>query len=260
MSDPNSNILLEYIKNSKNFIIFTGAGISTEYPSSIPDFRSSSGLYSTGKFKEWKPEQILSRRFFLMKPEVFYEFYKERLLSMADKKPNRSHYALAKLEEMGLLKCVITQNIDNLHQTAGNKMVLDLHGNGSICRCISCSNKYPIDYMHKLLETSNIPRCECGGKVRPDTVLFDEWLNDDVYDGAMKVIKMADLIVSIGTSLVVQPAAGLLSEKSQECKLVIINNTETPYDRKAELIIRENCGLVLEEVVKSYKNTQLNKN
>ena len=170
---------------------------------------------------------------------------------MADKKPNRSHYALAKLEEIGLLKCVITQNIDNLHQSAGNKLVLDLHGNGSVCRCISCSKKYPISYMHQLLETASIPRCECGGKVRPNTVLFDEWLNDDVYDAAYKVIKMADLILCIGSSLVVQPAAGLLNEKSNDCKLVIINNTETPYDKKATLTIKENCGIVLEDIINS---------
>lgn len=238
--------LVELIKNSQNMVVFTGAGISTE--SGIPDFRSSSGLYATGKFKDWKPEQILSRRFFLVKPEVFYEFYRERLSSMCDKQPNRSHYTIAEWEAKGIVKAVVTQNIDNLHQSAGSKMVLDLHGNGSIVRCCVCLKKYPVSYMNEQLDLGPIPRCECGGKVRPATVLFDEWLDDDVYDGAMKVIKLSDLVLSIGSSLVVQPAAGLLSERSEGCKLVILNNSKTPYDSKADLVINEPCGDVLDYV------------
>lgn len=238
--------LLELVKQSKNAIAFTGAGISTE--SGIPDFRSSGGLYASGKFKDWTPEQILSRKFFREKPEVFYEFYKQRLMSMADKKPNRSHYALAKLEEKGILKCVVTQNIDNLHQTAGSKVVWDLHGNGSIVKCSVCLKQYPVDYMHKQLENKSIPACECGCRVRPNTVLFDEWLDDIVYDSAMKAIVASDLIITVGTSLMVQPAAGMLSYKSKDCKLVIINNSYTPYDPKAELLIHENCGEVLEKL------------
>ena len=240
------NSLVKLIRDSKDVVVFTGAGISTE--SGIPDFRSSSGLYASGKFQQWTPEQILSKRFFIKNPEIFYEFYKERLLSMSDKKPNRSHKILAEWESSGKVKAVVTQNIDNLHQTAGSKVVMDLHGNGSVVRCCVCLKKYPTSYMHEQLETSPIPRCECGAKVRPMTVLFDEWLDDDVFDSATKVMKMADLVVVIGTSLVVHPAASLLSEINEECKLVILNNTKTPYDSVASLLINEPCGDILEYV------------
>lgn len=238
--------LVEFFRNSQSIVVFTGAGISTE--SGIPDFRSSGGMYASGKFKDWTPEQILSRKFFRTNPEVFYEFYKERLLSMSDKKPNRSHHILSEWESDGKVKCIITQNIDNLHQTAGSKLVLDLHGNGSIVRCCVCLKQYPVSYMSEQLETTPLPRCECGCKVRPMTVLFDEWLDDDIFNAATHVIKMADLVISIGSSLSVQPAAGLLMEKSKDCKLVIINNTDTPYDNKADLVIHESCGDVLEYV------------
>ena len=241
--------LIELVKQSNNIVVFTGAGISTE--SDIPDFRSNSGLYASGKYKDYKPEQILSRKFFFTNKEIFFSFYRDRLLSLCDKQPNRSHYALVKLEEIGKLKWVVTQNIDNLHQKAGSKNVLDLHGNGSKCHCISCYKKFTFDEFCVILNSSDIPRCDCGGIVRPSTVLFDECLNDDVYDKAYYEIKKADLLISIGSSLVVQPAAGLLSEKSKECKLVIINNSDTPYDKKADLVINENCGDVLENLIKN---------
>ena len=241
------NKLVELIKSSNNFVVFSGAGISVA--SGIPDFRSSGGLYASGKFKNWTPEQILSRRFFLTNPKVFYEFYKERLLSMSDKKPNKSHYTLARLEKIKKLKCIITQNIDNLHQTAGNELVLDLHGNSSVVRCCVCLKKFPVEYIHKQLETLPIPKCDyCWCSVRPNTVLFDEWLDDNIFESALKVVKLADLILVIGSSLVVQPAAGLLSEKNKECKLVILTNSITPYDHLADLKINEPCGDVLDYV------------
>jgi NAD-dependent deacetylase len=237
------------IKESKYVTAFTGAGISTE--SGIPDFRSSSGLYTTGKFSGYSPQQILSRRFFSINKEIFFSFYKDRLSNFINKKPNRSHYALVKLEEIGKLKTIITQNIDNLHQVAGSKNVLDLHGNGSKSHCISCQEKYTYDVFSKLLEESSVPRCICGGIVRPSTVLFDEWLNDDTYDLSVEEIKKSDLIISIGSSLSVMPAAGILEYRDKEkCKLVIINNTETFFDKFSVLVINKNCGEVLEEVVK----------
>lgn len=238
--------LVNLIKSSNNLVVFTGAGMSTA--SGIPDFRSSSGLYSTGKFKQWTPEQILSRKFFRTHPEIFYEFYKERLLSMSDKKPNEGHYVLAEWESKGILKAIVTQNIDNLHQTAGNKLVLDLHGNGSIAKCCVCCKTYPISYMHEQLEINPIPKCECGCRVKPNTVLFDEWLDDDIFDAATKVMMLSDLVIVIGSSLVVQPAAGLLSRISKDCKLVIINQSITLYDPRADLLIDEPCVDVLKYV------------
>lgn len=241
--------LIELIKKSANIVAFTGAGISTE--SDIPDFRSVNGLYSSEKFDGYTPDQILSRRFFLTEKKIFFSFYKKRILSMLDKQPNRSHKALQKLESIDKLTCIITQNIDNLHQKAGSKNVLDLHGNITQYRCISaCGAKfYNQEQFFKMLDGDKIPRCDCGGVVRPNTVLFDEWLNDDIFDEATVAIINSDLILAIGSSLQVQPAAGLLSEKKENCKLVIINKDPTPYDKKATLVINENCGDVLEQIV-----------
>lgn len=240
--------LIDLIKNSNYLVVFTGAGISTE--SGIPDFRSNSGLYLSGEYGGYTPEQILSRRFFVQNKKIFFSFYKNRILSIIDKLPNRSHYALQKLELLGKLKCIITQNIDNLHQKSGSKKVLDIHGNIFQYKCTSaCGKHYEYGDFDQLLKSNDIPKCDCGGIVRPNTVLFDEWLNDDIFDSAYKEIKSADLVISIGSSLVVQPAASLLSEVEENCKLVIINNTETPYDRKADLIINENCGIVLENII-----------
>jgi NAD-dependent deacetylase len=246
----NINNLKDLIDSSSYMIAFTGAGISVE--SGIPDFRSSGGLYTSGAYAGYNPEQILSKRFFLSSiknKEVFFSFYKDRIAMIADKQPNRSHLALKKLEESGKLKCIITQNIDNLHQKAGSKHVLDLHGNHSQAHCISCQQCYVSTEMLALLEEKCPPRCFCGGIVRPSTVLFDEALDDLTYDAAIKEIKKADLILAIGSSLTVQPAAGMLLEKNETCKLVILNNTATPYDPKADLFIHENCGEVLESLV-----------
>jgi NAD-dependent deacetylase len=155
-----------------------------------------------------------------------------------------------KLEELGKLKCIVTQNIDNLHQKAGNKSILDLHGNGSRSFCISCGQKYTYADFCKMMDDRPVPRCFCGGVVRPDTVLFDEWLNDNVFDSAVSEIKNSDLLIVIGSSLLVQPAAGLVKERNKDvCKFVIINNTPTLYDKSADLVINENCGDVLEKLI-----------
>jgi NAD-dependent deacetylase len=239
--------LTELVKKSNNIIAFTGAGISTE--SGIPDFRSSSGLYLTGKYAGFSPEQILSRRFFSINKEVFFSFYKERLNNLLSKEPNRSHHALVKLEKLGKLKYIVTQNIDNLHQKAGSTNVLDLHGNGSKSHCVSCQEKYTYEHFSKLLNESEIPMCVCGGIIRPSTVLFDEWLNDDIYMKSYFAIGHCDLLICIGSSLVVMPASGLILRKNKDCNLVIINNEKTEFDSMASLVINENCGCVLEKLI-----------
>ncbi len=230
--------LSELIKESNYVVAFTGAGLSTE--SGIPDFRSSSGLYLSGKYEGYTPQQILSMNFFRRNKEIFFSFYKERIMSMCGKEPNRAHHALKVLQDIGKLKSVINQNIDNLLQTAGVNNVLDLHGNITSFRCISaCGKEYKAEDFMKLMESHPIPRCECGGIVRPNTVLFDEWLNDDIYDASYYETKKADLFISIGSSLVVRPACTLLEEINENCKLVILNKEETPYDKRAHLIIHE---------------------
>jgi NAD-dependent deacetylase len=240
--------LSELIKEANYVVAFTGAGLSTE--SGIPDFRSSSGLYLSGKYEGHTPEQILSNRFFRKNKEIFFSFYKERIMSMNGKQPNRAHFALKKLQDLGKLKSTINQNIDNLLQSSGVTNVLDLHGNITTFRCMSaCGKSYnDVEFM-KMLEETPVPRCECGGIVRPNTVLFDEWLNDDIFDAAYHEAKKADLMIAIGSSLVVRPACTLLDEITENCKLVILNKGETPYDKKATLVINEPCGEVLEREV-----------
>jgi NAD-dependent deacetylase len=241
--------LLELIKEAKYVVGFTGAGLSTE--SGIPDFRSKSGLYLSGKYEGYTPEQILSNHF-ARNPKnqpIFFSFYKERIMSMSDKQPNRAHYALKKLQDIGKLKEVINQNIDNLLQKAEVKDVFDLHGNITSFRCTSaCGKTHTADDFMKLLETAEIPRCECGGIVRPNTVLFDEWLDDNTFDAAYWTAKECDLMIAIGSSLIVRPACTLISEINDACKLVIINKDKTPYDHRACLVIHEPCGEVLERV------------
>lgn len=245
----NIDKLREYISTSTNIVVFTGAGISTE--SGIPDFRSTSGLYTSGQFSGHSPEEILTRRMFRTKPELVLSFYKERLMRMVDKEPNRAHNALVKLENTGKLTAIITQNIDNLHRKAGSKNVLELHGNGTRFLCsINCGEKYSYEEFVKMTDESDKPMCRCGmAPIRPDVVLFDEWLNDEVYDKAYYASKQCDLMIAIGSSLLVQPACRLVDEISQNAKLVIINKDKTPYDHKADLVIHESCGEVLEQVI-----------
>ncbi len=240
--------LFELVKEANYVVVFTGAGLSTE--SGIPDFRSSSGLYLSGQFEGYTPEQILSARFFRTNKPIFFAFYKQRIMSMADKQPNRAHLALQQLEVRGKLKAVINQNIDNLLQRAGVKNVFDLHGNISQFRCISaCGTPHTQEEFIRLLETEQVPRCECGGVIRPNTVLFDEWLDDEIYDAAMKEAKKCDLMISVGSSLVVRPACEFPVCIGDTAKLVIINNTPTPHDHRADLVINKSCGEVLEELL-----------
>jgi len=242
---------LEFVKASKFALVFTGAGVSTE--SGIPDFRSSSGIYSA-KYENKSPEQILSLRTFRENKPLFFRFYIDRIGNIVDKQPNRTHTAIKELVDRGIVKAVLTQNIDNLHEKAGTKHVIDLHGNSSVFRCTSACG-YKTDYatVVKLLnETKGYPVCpECQGVVRPNTVLFDENLSDDAYDTAFFLCKKADLMIAIGSSLVVTPACRLVDEIPVDAKLVIINRDTTPYDSKADLVIRENCGEVMENLVKS---------
>jgi NAD-dependent deacetylase len=245
------NKLAQWIKESSNIIAFTGAGISTE--SGIPDFRSSSGLYTTGEFQGMKPEEILTRKMMRTKPGLVLRFYKQRLLRMVEKEPNAAHLALKKLEDMGKLSCVVTQNIDNLHNKAGSKNVLELHGNGTRFVCsIHCGLTYTYEEFVKMIEKDEKPMCFCQmAPIRPDTVLFDEWLNDDIFDKAYFACKQCDLMIVVGSSLVVQPACRLVDEIPTTAKLVIINKDKTPYDSKVDLVIHESCGKVLEEAIAS---------
>ena len=243
------NNLKELIQNAKRVVAFTGAGISTE--SGIPDFRSTLGIYQTGEFDGYKPEDILTRKMMRTKPELVLQFYKHRLMKMVEKEPNRSHFALKKLEEMGKLRGIITQNIDNLHRKAGSRGILELHGNGTRFKCsISCGETYTYEQFVERIEKDKKPMCDClMSPIRPDVVLFDESLNDEIFDCAYWESKNCDLMIVIGSSLLVQPAAGLADEIPQDAKLVIINKDKTPYDGRADLIIRENCGEVLERTV-----------
>lgn len=240
--------LLQLVKEAKFIVAFTGAGLSTE--SGIPDFRSSSGLYLKGEFEGYTPEMILSNRFFRHNKKVFFAFYKQRIMSMVDKQPNRGHYALKTMEEKGKLKGVINQNIDNLLQRAGVQAVLDLHGNISQFKCLSaCGKQHTAADFMALMEAGEIPRCECGGVVRPNTVLFDEWLDDQTYDASYYMAKGCDLMIVLGSSCVVRPAATLVGEIGDTAKLAIVNQMKTPFDNRADLIINDkSCGEVLEYV------------
>lgn len=231
------------LNSSNNIVFFGGAGVSTE--SSIPDFRSETGLYKTINNYSYKPEVMLSHSFFINHPEDFFDFYKHKMI-YKDAKPNPAHYALSKLEQKGNLKAVITQNIDGLHQAAGSKNVLELHGSVHRNYCMKCKKEYTLDYI--LNNSSTIPTCEeCGGIVRPDVVLYEENLNMNVLNKAIKYIEQADMLIVGGTSLVVYPAAGLVQYYSGN-KLVLINKDSTPYDDRANLVIHDSISKVLESI------------
>ena len=240
-------MLKDIIKNSKNIVFFGGAGVSTE--SNIPDFRSESGLYAAEQTYGYPPEDLLSYTFFKNKPELFFQYYKENLIC-TDAKPNAAHISLAKLEQLGKLSVVITQNVDGLHQAAGSKNVIELHGSNYRQYCMACGEKYSLDY---ILDSANcngfIPKCsKCGGTVRPNVVLYEEQLDDDVVKSAVKAIDGADCLIVGGTSLVVYPAAGLLRYFSGS-HIVLINKSETDYDNRADLVIRDSIGKVLSKAV-----------
>ncbi len=229
--------LKQWIDGSQNIVFFGGAGVSTE--SGIPDFRSVDGLYSQ-KYK-YPPETIVSHTFLTRRTEEFFEFYKEKMVAPAlAAKPNAAHYKLAEWEKEGKLKAVITQNIDGLHQAAGSKEVLELHGTIMKNYCDRCGKKYDVDYV---LNASGVPRCECGGTVRPDVVLYEEGLDMGVMEKAVRYIENADILIIGGTSLVVYPAAGLI-QYYRGNKLVLVNLSETSQDRNADLVIREKIGKV----------------
>ena len=235
--------LKEIIQKSDNIVFFGGAGVSTE--SGIPDFRSETGIYNTIKRYKRSPEEILSHSFFMAHPDIFYDFYKSTMLYL-DAKPNAAHQALAKLEAMGKLKAVVTQNIDGLHQLAGSKHVYELHGTVHRNYCMRCHELYDVNY---ILQSDGIPRCEkCGGIVKPDVVLYEEGLDDMTIRASLNAIQKADVLIIGGTSLNVYPAAGFIQYYSGD-KLILINKSETPYDRKANVLIHDSIGKVLSEVV-----------
>jgi NAD-dependent deacetylase len=228
--------LQKIINCSGNIVFFGGAGVSTE--SGIPDFRSKDGLYNL-KYK-YPPEEMLSRSFFISHTEEFFTFYKEKILHL-DAKPGAAHKKLSELEKAEKLKAVITQNIDGLHQLAGNINVLELHGSVYRNYCIECGKKYDVHFVQKSV---GIPVCECGGIIRPDVVLYQEALSTDIMRSAANHISNADVLIIGGTSLAVYPAAGLIDYYNGN-KMVLINKTSTPYDRKADLVIYGSIGEAL---------------
>ncbi len=232
--------LKSWIEESKNIVFFGGAGVSTE--SGIPDFRSQDGLYH--QQYDYPPEQILSHTFFVRKPEEFFRFYRNKMLA-PDARPNRAHLALAELERAGRLKAVITQNIDGLHQAAGSQEVLELHGSVLRNHCIRCGKFYGMD---AILNSSGVPKCSCGGVIKPDVVLYEEGLDMDTLNRAVNYISRADVLIVGGTSLTVYPAAGLIDYYRGQ-KLVLINRDATPLDGQADLVIAGKIGEVLGEAV-----------
>ncbi|PFG16323.1 NAD-dependent deacetylase [Propionicimonas paludicola] len=237
-----SEQLAEVIASARRIVFFGGAGVSTE--SGIPDFRSGKGLYQRWLGPYFSPEDILSHHFFTNHTAEFFDYYRKNLLH-PQAKPNPAHLALAKLEAQGKLSAVITQNIDGLHQAAGSQRVLELHGSVLRNRCVRCGTSYP---MERILEAEGIPRCECGATVKPDVVLYGESLNQQVLDEAVAELAAADTLIVGGTSLVVQPAAGLTRAFTGE-HLVLINSSRTALDSHAELVIREPIGQALGSAV-----------
>ena len=228
--------LQEMINKSNNIAFFGGAGVSTE--SNIPDFRSVDGLYNQ-KY-DYPPETILSHTFYCKHTEEFYRFYRDKML-FPDAKPNAAHLALARLEEMGKLTAVVTQNIDGLHQAAGSKNVYELHGSVLRNFCERCHAFYDLDYM---INSEGVPKCsKCGSTIKPDVVLYEEGLDQNVLNGAITHIYNADVLIIGGTSLAVYPAAGLIDYFKGE-KLVVINKSPSPRDKHADLVIQEPIGHV----------------
>lgn len=231
--------LKEIIDESKSIVFFGGAGVSTE--SGIPDFRSEDGLYRQ-KYS-YPPEEIISHTFFVRNPEVFFEFYKDKMMAL-DAKPNPAHKALARLEQEGKLTAVITQNIDGLHQAAGSKNVLELHGSIHRNYCQKCGKFYDAAYVKA---SKGIPRCECGGVIKPDVVLYEEGLDTKTIQNSVEAIAHADMLIIGGTSLVVYPAAGFI-DYFRGKYLVLINKAETGRSVRADLVIREPIGKVMEQI------------
>lgn len=237
--DSNIERLRSLVSESDNIVFFGGAGVSTE--SGIPDFRSVDGLYN----QKWKypPETILSRSFFDRDPEEYFRFHREKLV-IEGVKPNRAHLRLAELEREGKLRAVVTQNIDGLHQAAGSKNVLELHGSILRAYCSRCRRPYDAYAMN---HGEGVPRCTCGGVIRPDIVLYEEPLDQDIMERAVRYIRNADVLIVGGTSLNVYPAAGLINYYRGD-KLVLVNLSSTPYDSYADLVINEKIGEVFAQI------------
>ena len=229
----------QIIDESNNIVFFGGAGVSTE--SGIPDFRSKDGLYSQ-QYK-YPPEQILSHTFFVNNTDEFYRFYRAKMNSL-QYEPNITHIKLAELESKGKLKAVITQNIDGLHQKAGSKTVYELHGSVLRNYCMDCNKFYDADYV---FNSKGIPKCNCGGIIKPDVVLYEEGLDDSTITNSILAIQNADVLIVAGTSLTVQPASSLINYFSGKY-LVLINKDSTPYDYKANLVINDSLGKVFSEI------------
>ena len=228
--------LQKWIEESSNIVFFGGAGVSTE--SGIPDFRSTDGLYN--QQYDYPPETIISHSFYVKKPKEFYRFYKNKML-FPEAKPNRAHMALAKLEREGKVKAVVTQNIDGLHQAAGSREVLELHGSVHRNYCTRCGRFYSLD---DILKADGVPVCDCGGVIKPDVVLYEEGLDQDVIQRSVEYISRADVLIIGGTSLTVYPAAGLI-DYYRGSKLVLINKSVTSRDGQADLVICDSLGKVL---------------
>ena len=228
--------LQKWIEESSNIVFFGGAGVSTE--SGIPDFRSTDGLYN--QQYDYPPETIISHSFYVKKPKEFYRFYKNKML-FPEAKPNRAHMALAKLEREGKVKAVVTQNIDGLHQAAGSREVLELHGSVHRNYCTRCGRFYNLD---DILKADGVPVCDCGGLIKPDVVLYEEGLDQDVIQRSVEYISRADVLIIGGTSLTVYPAAGLI-DYYRGSKLVLINKSVTSRDGQADLVICDSIGKVL---------------
>ena len=231
--------LKTWVDESRRIVFFGGAGVSTE--SGIPDFRSVDGLYNQ-KFK-YPPETIISHSFFEERPEEFFEFYKEKMLPLGFE-PNVTHKVLARWEREGKLDAVVTQNIDGLHQKAGSKNVLELHGSVLRNYCVRCHKSYSAEFVKN---SRGVPLCDCGGVIKPDVVLYEESLDQDVMYRAAQAISQADMLIVAGTSLTVWPAAGMIRYYRGK-RLVLINRDETPFDSEADLVLHEKLGDVFREL------------
>ena len=231
--------LQEWIDESNNIVFFGGAGVSTE--SGIPDFRSVDGLYNQ-KY-DYPPETILSHTFYMRKTEEFYRFYRDKMLCLTAK-PNAAHRKLAELEAAGKLKAVVTQNIDGLHQAAGSKKVLELHGSVLRNYCQDCGKFHDAQF---ILDSTGVPTCECGGIIKPDVVLYEEGLDNQIMSESIQSIRNADMLIIGGTSLAVYPAAGLI-DYYQGNKLVLVNKTPTPRDSMADLVVSGSIGELFDQI------------
>lgn len=231
--------LREIVSNSRRIVFFGGAGVSTE--SGIPDFRSADGLYH--QQYDYPPEEILSHTFFMQNPEEFYRFYRDKMLCLSAK-PNKAHLTLARWEEEGRLLSVVTQNIDGLHQAAGNRRVHELHGSVLRNHCMSCGKSYGVE---DIAAAAGVPRCTCGGIIKPDVVLYEEPLPEETVNAALRDIREADTLIVAGTSLTVYPAASYIRYFGGD-HMVLINRDATPYDHIADIVIHDKVGEVLSKL------------